>query len=302
MTTYKCEYCDLSFSYRSNLSRHKKQYHKYVIDTEIENKKKEAELELEKKNLEYEFKIKTYEEKIKMLEEKMKYANEKDKELISEKSKSYEEKEAIYLANTKFMERRLEVAEDLIKSVGGVVASSMSAITYAMINYKDAPALEAIEDYSLVIDNKDNKFVKNLATNYRRKISDKYLGDYLIKYYKKEDPNKQSKWGSDTQRLNYIIREKHNDSVEWAVDKKGIKVIDTVIKPFLCETRNLCTQYMSELNEKIKKAKGSKYQLYLNDTITLAEIVSKINNNTMAHDILKYITPHFYLNKESATA
>lgn len=270
MTVLRCIHCNVTFAHSSSLYRHKKNYcKKFIKQINTKNKSPESQND-------YEIKLKIYEERF----------------------KNYEEKEAILMANNKFMEKRLEVADNLVKSAGGMVASSMSAITYAMKNYKDAPMLEAIQDYDSVIDNTDNKFVKNLATNYRRKICDKYLGDYLIKYYKKDDPNKQSKWNSDTQRLHYIIRSKLDNDVEWVVDKKGIKVINTVIKPFLSEVRSLCTDYMKELDIKIKKSKGVIQQSFLNDLITLGELVGKINNNTFANDILKYITPHFYLNKE----
>jgi hypothetical protein len=60
-----------------------------------------------------------------------------------------------------------------------------------------------------------------------------YLGDIIIKYYKKENPKDQSIWNSDTTRLNYLIRELIDTELTWTCDKAGLKVNEFIIIPLL---------------------------------------------------------------------
>ena len=89
------------------------------------------------------------------------------------------------------------------------------------------------------------KFVEKIAKYYRKRKISKYLGDIIIKHYKKKDPKDQSIFNSDTTRLTYIIRELFdNQTIDWTVDKKGIKTTNCIINPFLEHIKELIREYM----------------------------------------------------------
>ena len=43
-----------------------------------------------------------------------------------------------------------------------------------------------------------------LVYNYENKNLHKYLGDFIIGHYKKDNPSEQSMWSSDVSRLTYL--------------------------------------------------------------------------------------------------
>lgn len=81
---------------------------------------------------------------------------------------------------------------------------------------------------------------KDLIFYYKKNKLDKYLGDFIVKHYKKDNPELQAMWNSDTERLNYFIRELYNIKnnqielkdtnenqkidIQWIVDRKGLKM------------------------------------------------------------------------------
>ena len=223
-----------------------------------------------------------------------------------------------------------------VTGAGSIIKSSMSTANYIITNFKDAPALMPVEDYSKLTyanhgltemndddnndgnddDNNDgnddnnnddidnelndkNKFVECLIFQYHHKTLAKYLGDIIVKHYKKKDPEQQSIWNSDSNRLTYIIRELFNDNkIDWLVDKKGIKTTNYIINPFLDHIDELVCDYMN-LKTKFDRQTTSVKELELNfpNLSICAEIRKDISGNFLSEEILKYIAPYFHYMK-----
>lgn len=183
--------------------------------------------------------------------------------------------------------------------------NNISIKTYIVNKFQNAPALEPLKDYSIIekyepllLEYDDIEFIDVLIRYSNDKLLDKYLGDFLIKYYKKEKPEDQSLWNSDTSRLTYIIKQLlHNKTSDWIVDKKGIKISEYIISPLLNYIKKLINDYITKITD---------YNFFINHTqdectdlffkIQSANVLSRsIDDGIVANKIIKYIAPYFYL-------
>ena len=266
---FKCTFCDKIFYSSSNLTRHTKtcpkkmQMESYSMN-EIEKRDYEIArlIELRKHDLDLHDQL---------------YKQQQD-EIIHLKS--------------------------LIKNAGAVIKTSVSALSYVAQNYNNAPILKKIEDYSYLEyaddDDTEDEFdlTQTLLNHHNDKTLVTYIGDIIVRNYKKDDPTKQSIWNSDSVRLTYVIRELIDKKPDWTVDKKGVKTIKYIIAPLLEYIRELMEHFLENnklenyLDEHISKMKKRM------DNIKLAsEICFIIKNKSLSEQILKYIAPHFYLPK-----
>jgi len=174
---------------------------------------------------------------------------------------------------------------------------NISVRNYIQKNYSMAPILTQLPDYS-VIEEDIEEFSYVLVENYKKKILYKYLGDFIIKYYKKEDPNDQSIWNSDTSRLKYFIKrliDKTDSS--WYSDPKGVKTKQFIINPLLNYIREYCLNYLEETEltrdniQEMTGAECSELQIKRN---TIQSIRYDTENDALATEIIRYIAPHFY--------
>ena len=133
----------------------------------------------------------------------------------------------------------------------------------------------------------------------------KYVGKIIVKEYKKENPQKQSIWSSDTSRLNFVIKQMvgENDVSEWISDKSGIKISKYIISPLLDNIKNLMITEAKRLTQKAidMNKRDNEYRNYADESeigkqiISCYEIIGSINKNIMHNEVLKYIAPHFNL-------
>jgi len=68
---------------------------------------------------------------------------------------------------------------------------NISVKNYIQQKYPNAPALKTITDYSKLV-YKDYKLMDTLVYNYTNKNLHKYLGNFIISHYKKDNPSEQS--------------------------------------------------------------------------------------------------------------
>ncbi len=206
--------------------------------------------------------------------------------------------------NNKLLQDKLQLVidhKDDIKMMAGSAGTvAVSTMSYILNNYKSSPAILTyeIEDYPAIIEPNENNFVKEMMYQFSIDSINKYLGDYLVKLYKKDDPNKQSLFNSDVSRLNYAIREKLNDKIFWSADKGGTKTCEYIIKPFLNYIKVLLNNYNISNAKKISKIKTLKtgqINAINDETKTCLNIIMNIDNGILEKDVNKYIAPHFYL-------
>ena len=256
---YICQYCNKIYASATNLARHDK-----------------ACFKKNKLIIDYEQQLN---EQIKITQQKEELLKQKD-ELISQ---------------VKSENAHLKV---LINSSGTIIKTSVSSLAYVVKNYKDAPALESIKDYSaLRYEQTNTEFVENLIHEHNHDKLYTFIGDFIIKTYKKNDPSQQSIWNSDTSRLTYIIRQIIiKNEMDWKVDKKGIQTSKFVIKPLVeyidTEIRDYIQNFKVNHDDSPKETERKMTKMMLAN-----EILQNIEDKVLENDILKYITPYFHLSK-----
>lgn len=192
-----------------------------------------------------------------------------------------------------------ENLKHIVDNAGMLLKTSISTMSYIMKNYNNAPAIELIKDYSIMHINQDNtKFVETLIYEHKHKNLYAYLGDFIIKFYKKGDPSQQSIWNSDTNRVTYIIREIiNNNHINWTIDKKGIKIGKYIIEPLLEYIDAMLRLYISNMDMQYRKYTVNEINKKTIKLQAITEIIKSIEDRVLNSEIIKYVTPHFYLNK-----
>jgi hypothetical protein len=176
---------------------------------------------------------------------------------------------------------------------------NISVKNYIQQNYPNAPALKGINDYSKLT-YKDYKLLDTLIYHHNNNNLHKYLGNFIIAHYKKDNPAEQSIWSSDTSRLTYIISELlSNKKSVWNHDYKGTKVKEYILKPFLEYIRDYISDYFANIEVKknkyddiMKIERECKYRL------NVANIAELIDNNSLIDEIIRYIAPYFCIDKD----
>lgn len=178
--------------------------------------------------------------------------------------------------------------------------TSMSTLSYLIKNYNNVPLLKKLEEYDAIkYDYDDDKFIEVIIYEHKNKHLDAYIGNFIVESYKKEDPSEQSIWNSDTSRLTYLIKFiLENNEIDWQVDKKGVKTNECIIVPVLDHINDCLSTYL--LKPSVDFCMNSSHRElteYKNNVNYIMEIRKSIETQTLNNNILKYIAPHFYLNK-----
>lgn len=173
-----------------------------------------------------------------------------------------------------------------------------SALKYANTMFPNTPALIPINNFSinnLNFDNENDKkqLIELLIYHAKFKSLDKLLGDHIIKQYKKDNPKEQTFYTTDSSRLNYIIRDLIDDALRWSIDKNGIKICSSIIKPLIKKCIDLLLEHQKILLKDMYDGEFSKQK----DVSLILDIIISIDFGILEYDINKYIAPYFSLNK-----
>ena len=269
-----CPDCKLIFSHKSNLSRHKKKC-----------------------------KIKNDFNELSKLKTKLEIA-EMSTKLEKEKTEIYNEflKEKTELLNN-FMNNAnvlLNKATDNTKITAQAIQSvSVSALKYANDKFKDTPALLPLDNFNinnLSFDNEEDKkqLVEILIYNAKQKSLDKLLGDHIIKYYKKENPEEQAFHATDCSRLNYIVRELIENALTWSIDKNGLKICKDIVKPLIKKCIDILLEHQKKLLRELSIGNYSVQK----DVELIIDVIMSIDSGSLENEINRYIAPYFNLKKD----
>ena len=181
---------------------------------------------------------------------------------------------------------------------GGLVKKSVSALTYSITNYNDAPFIKTVEVNNITqFNDSDVKIAEDIISAYKHKTLNKYLGDIIVKEYKKIKPINQSIWNTDDTRLTYIIKELiQNNSSNWIIDKKGIKTTIYLIDPLLRHVKNLIMMYQKNMSigETIFEM-----EIHMENSKIIKDIIMDIDDNITSKEVLKYISVHLRFNENN---
>ena len=256
----------------------------------FESKLQECKTELSQckntiKNYEDEkIKYKSKKKKLKELIQKIKEDNDKNiQALIINKDREIElllGQIQLLRENNTTLKEQSSVNNDCFKSSNKIVGKALDVITHITCTYKDAPALQPLNDYSLIFPNIQNA-MKDVAYHGNKNMLDKYVGGIIMKEYIKEDPSTQSSWTTDYSRSTFTIKQ-----VTWITDKGGIHMKDKIIKPILCYIRTMGHEY-------IEKEANTDDLEKMRELIDIREVMAKIDRDELADPINRYIAPYF---------
>jgi len=255
---YKCPFCENTFTRSCNLSRHKKACGaKEDIIKEKDNEIKDNKLII--------------------LEKEIKKIQKESKEKENFLKKQFEEEKYNY-------KNQLATYEKMLSSLS--TPQAITNYTYISNAYPNTPALEGRKSYANLLESTERTLMEILTMYYKDKRIISFIGDYIIKYYKKKEPKDQSMWSSDIARLTYIISSCAAQGTSWTYDKKGTQMKKIVIDPAL----NYIRQYCYDFCQNNSKKTTSKI---LEQMLAANEIIQYIDSGKLADDIVKYIAPEF---------
>lgn len=251
---YLCTYCGFKTAHSSSYTKHTRRcLDKKIKDNDLITRLKEAE------------------ERAKLLEEKSEIETRERKNI----EKLYKDQ----------MENFKELVLETKKG-----KSSVPALLYE--HCENNPHISEIEVSKLddLIKPKI-KLIKEIISRFRHKTLYKFLGDFIVSVYKKEDVNSQSIFSTDTSRMNYMIKELLFDKTSnWILDKKGVKATRYLITPVIEHTRKLISEY----SETLVVEEGMK--VYDIEKIVMAkreliDILNEIDDGKLCEKINRYISP-----------
>lgn len=193
--------------------------------------------------------------------------------------------------------------KSICKRSGNLVSETISTVNFIINNLTSAPPIDKHVDYKKIIYDNNTKdkmdVIDDIVHHYKHKTLVKYIGDIIVKCYKKEDPSQQSIWNSDISRKNYLLRELINKKLEWIPDKKGVKIKEIIIDPIIKIIDNLIREFLKD--DKSMNIDGTINNFILQKRmscgIELNEILFSIDHKTLHNEVNNYIAQFFYFNK-----
>lgn len=164
-------------------------------------------------------------------------------------------------------------------------------------SFPNAPHIAKLNDYSLIHDDDEIDFSRDLIYYNEINKLNKYLGDIIIKFYKKNNPKDQSLWSTDTARLTYVIKELlANKSSSWCEDFKGKKIHTYIIEPLLEYIHEYTDTAINDLDDELLGATARECIKIAEKQNALASIRDQTLNGQLKDAITKYIAPSFRFN------
>ena len=292
---YVCLFCDNFYANAGNLAKHKQACsEKQKLIDECSNKQKQ------------------YENTIRELQLRLAH-----KDQVMEKESRH--METLITDNNNL--------KTLLNCAGGTVEKSLSNMKYLDRNYNKAPPLKMITDVHELDKTFDqDDFVDTIISEAKYGKLTKFIGDIIIQNYKKDNPDQQSFWNSDVDRMTYAIRavlddqkveqdntqefefdgndseyefenesndmNKNDSTPFWKVDKKGIDIGNRVVKPILVFINTkLCRFIHDNADQRSDGIVMSNMKVF--EKIT--PIMTELNDGILETSILKYIAPYMYI-------
>jgi hypothetical protein len=142
--------------------------------------------------------------------------------------------------------------------------------------------------------------------NFKQETLEAFIGDLIIKTYKKENVADQKIILRDGSRDIFAIKigssVASDNKCTWVKDAKGVKITKLIISPSLQEIINEINKQSSQYNKKMKKAdhckitgKSDNMAIILEEQMILNKLIVKLKDIKFSKKIVKYIAHHFQL-------
>jgi len=281
---YYCSNCNISFTRNSSLIRHIKnicpnQTNEIIL---LNNKIKELEIEkiIKEKDIE-KFKL----EREKDIEiEKLKI--EKENIRLEERLKSTE-------TINEFLIKDKQHNEFIQKENAQIIKTGMNALSFVRTQFYNAPPIHYYKKANNLFDHKKNTKGEVIVNYFKKKKLVKYIGNEIIKEYKKSNPHEQALWSSDVVRKNMLYnKQMNNNKTKWIQDKSGIDIASYAIDPII-KTIRTHTDPLKDVTPN---------NILDNKVTEMAELAHRlddyIDNNNLKNDIISFISPRIFLDKD----
>jgi hypothetical protein len=309
MSQFECKVCDYSTQRSIDLKRHK-ETKKHLKNLELLAKTLDNasnEDEDQKQN----FKCKYCGLEFKHYQSKWKHEKSRCKknkpELKTSDVKPESNNDSI--SSSEIVKMLLEQNKNLmeiVKNNSETARKSTSTTSYVIKHFDKAPPVKKLQNaeaIKLLEYDVPSEYTSGdmIIYSYNSKILTKYLGDIIVKTYKKKDPKKQSFWNSDSARLSFIVRQMlDTGNNEWITDKSGIKLTQLIVSPMLDNVKITMQNYMGEKRKMIESEETDGKDTEIMENMTSAgSIIASINKKELHDTILKYIAPHFNLDSKN---
>lgn len=182
---------------------------------------------------------------------------------------------------------------------------NISILSYVNNNYPPTKSLNKLndDDIETILNMTPEEMGKHpfgewIIYFYGKNLFGQFIGNFIIKAYKKENPKEQQFWSSDTQRLNFLIQQAFNSGeIAWTQDKNGNGLVKLIIDPIIdfiktkvIEFQETCKKIMSNKNSDYDTLE--KYGNYSHETTKLLLDITHKNAHT---SVLKHIAPVFQI-------
>lgn len=282
---YACE-CGKEYSFRQCLYRHRKTCQKREYIKEMgELKKKVAQMDV-------------LENKISLMSEKIQLLESNSQSIIETPTLKYSNNKSIYSNNAMITTNSNNTINNtnnnqkIINVYNYVTKNYTNAEPIKMLNKQDVTKLLTIEDK-----NTEHSIEDFIIFNQSKRSLNQFIGDFIIKEYKKEDPNEQQIWATDVSRLSFLVRQVLNKTDKtWLKDMKGTCLGKHIITPIFKEIKKMMQDHIKKLDsvnyDELSISELEK--LETNGALAL-KIIYDINQKNLHPKVLSHIVSSFQL-------
>lgn len=192
------------------------------------------------------------------------------------------------------LESDLIYYKNLIKTAGVGSGTKITNNVQSLIvtNHDDAPAIDYAKPNLLKFNSKDaHENSLFLVNRYKDNTFTMFVGKCIVAACKKENPDDQSVWATDANRLTMFIKKMMDDESKWISDKKGVQTTKYLINPILKKIKEMLIDYNKYLYSQVSKLPQHEVDYYNDIMIHCRELVHFIEHEKLADEILRYMAP-----------
>jgi hypothetical protein len=289
---YNCETCGFFSDHKSRYSGHLSSYkHKKMTNKDLQLFDEQNKLE----NLERKKKDKIERQKdLRLIKKTSKPNHSIENDTNSSITKLHND--------NKEQQNNADTANNSLLSNGdhnNNTVNNISIKAFIKQYFNNAPEIKKIPEETLN-ELLTDKFISSLLLFQREGNLHVLLGDIIVEYYKKDNPENQSLWTTDIQRLACLVRTLINENLGvWNDDKNSLITSEIAIKPLLEFLKKYINETMPILINRFNNVKSTDDYLVNSDKLLLLnEIKRSIDNCDLSLKIIKHILPHFHLTED----